>query len=212
MSVLTEFSGTRPPLTTEAARNMVVYTGTKAVILVEGLSDQAALEALASRRGLNLMAERVLIVCVGGATNTGKFLDALGPPGLGVHLAGLVDADEEPHLWRQLERVGLGANLSRASAESRGFFVCDADLEDELIRALGAASVEGLLAIQGELESFRRFQNQPAQRARQHHAQLRRFLGTRARRKIRYGALLTNALEPDHVPRVLDGVLTHARR
>jgi hypothetical protein len=36
--------------------------------------------------------------------------------------------------------------------------VCDSDLEDELIRALGAPAIERLLAVQGELESFRRFQ------------------------------------------------------
>ena len=101
-------------------------------------SDQAALETLAHRGGVNLAAERIVILPVGGATNTGKFLDALGPPGLGVRLAGLVDAIEEQYLRRALERVGLGTNLSRAGAEALGFFVCDADLEDELIRALGA--------------------------------------------------------------------------
>ena len=89
--------------------------------------------------------------------------------------------------------------------------MCDADLEDELIRALGAPAVERLLAVQGELESFRRFQDQPAHRAREGHAQLRRFMGTRARRKIRYGALLTNALDLRCVPRALDAVLAQAR-
>ena len=133
-----------------------------------------------------------------------------GAPGR-VRLAGLVDANEEQHLWRSLEGVGLGTNLGRAGAEALGFFVCDADLEDELIRALGAPAVERLLAAQGELESFRRFQDQPAQRARENHAQLRRFMGTRARRKIRYGALLTNALDLRCVPRALDAVLAHAR-
>jgi hypothetical protein len=211
MPTIDEAFGPRPPLTTEAACKMVVRSGAIVAILVEGWSDQAALEALAHRRGLNLAAERIVILPVGGATNTGNFLDALGPPGLGVQLAGLVDANEEQHLWRGLERVGLGTNLGRAGAEALGFFVCDADLEDELIRALGAPTVERLLAVQGELESFRRFQNQPAQRARERHAQLRRFMGTRARRKIRYGALLANALDLRCVPRALDAVLAHAR-
>ena len=211
MPTIDEAFGPRPPLTTVAACKMVVRSGAIVAILVEGWSDQAALEALAHRRGLNLAAERIVILPVGGATNTGNFLDALGRPGLGVRLAGLVDANEEQHLWRGLERVGLGTNLSRESAEAVGFFVCDADLEDELIRALGAPAVERLLAAQGELESFRRFQDQPAQRARESHAQLRRFMGTRARRKIRYGALLTNALDLRCVPRALDAVLAHAR-
>jgi hypothetical protein len=190
---------------------MVVRGGAIAAILVEGWSDQAALETLARRRGLDLATERIVVLPVGGATNTGKFLAALGPPGLGLRLAGLVDANEEQHLWRDLERVGLGTNLGRAGVEALGFFVCDADLEDELIRALGAPAVERLLAVQGELDSFRRFQDQPAQHGRDGHAQLRRFMGTRARRKIRYGALLVNALDLRRVPHALDAVLAHAR-
>jgi hypothetical protein len=212
MLTIDEAFGPRPPLTTEAACEMVARSGAIVAILVEGWSDQAALEALAHRRGLKLAAERIVILPVGGATNTGKFLDALARPGLGLRLAGLVDANEEQHLWRALERVGLGTKLSRADAEALGFFVCDADLEDELIRALGTDSVEQLLAIQGELESFRRFQCQPAQRARERHAQLRRFMGTRARRKIRYGALLTDALDLRCVPRALDALLAFASR
>ena len=211
MPTIDESFGPRRPLTTEAACSLVVRRGAAVAILVEGWSDQAALETLAHRRGLDLAAERIVILPVGGAMNTGRFLDALGPPGLGVRLAGLVDANEEQHLWRDLGRRGFGANLSRASAEVLGFFVCEADLEDELIRALGVPTVERLLAAQVELESFRRFQSQPAQRARTCHAQLRRFMGTRARRKIRYGALLTNALDLRCVPRALEALLAHAR-
>ena len=62
--------------------------------------------------------------------------------------------------------------------ERLGFYVCDADLEDELIRALGAAAVERVLDTQGELAPFRTFQQQPAWRGRPTEQQLRRFLGT----------------------------------
>ena len=155
MTTIDEAFGPRPPLTTEKpACKMVVRSGAIVAILVEGWSDQAALEALAHRRGLNLAAERTVILPVGGATNVGKFLDALGPPGLGVRLAGLVDANEEQYLRRALERVGLGTNLSRAGAEALGFFVCDADLEDELIRALGAPAVEAAACCSGRARVF----------------------------------------------------------
>jgi hypothetical protein len=87
--------------------------------------------------------------------------------------------------------------------------VCDADLEDELIRCLGADTVERILAAEGELGSFRTFQKQPAQRGRPVQAQLRRFLGTKQGRKIRYGTLLVEALDLADVPRPLDGVLGH---
>ncbi|HEX3528180.1 MAG TPA: TOPRIM nucleotidyl transferase/hydrolase domain-containing protein [Thermoanaerobaculia bacterium] len=185
-------------------------------ILVEGWSDQAALEALARRRDLDLRAEGIGVVPMGGITNVAKFADALGPRGLGLRLGGLCDAAEEPYLLRSLCRAGLAGagagDLTRAEAEKLGFFVCDADLEDELIRALGTTAVERILAAEGELNSFRRFQDQPAQRGRETHAQLRRFIGTRARRKIRYGTLLVDALDLERVPRPLDLVLSHLRR
>ena len=61
-----------------------------------------------------------------------------------------------------------------------------------------------MLDAEGELASFRRFQDQPAQRGRDLHAQPRRFLGTRAGRKGRYGTLLVDALALDRVPPALD--------
>jgi len=149
---------------------------------------------------------------MGGITNIGKFADALGPSGMNVRLAGLCDAAEAPYATRSLRHMGLGSALTREANEALGFFVCEADLEDELIRALGSTAVERVLESEGELASFRRFQDQPAQRGRSAHAHLRRFMGTRARRKIRYGSLLLEALPLDHVPRALELVLAYHRR
>jgi hypothetical protein len=198
-------------LGTEAACEWLVGAHARAVILVEGWSDQAALETLARRRGWDLPAEGIGVVPLGGITNIGKFAQALGPRGLGMRLAGLCDAAEEPYVTRHLHRLGLGNAQTREEREALGFFVCEADLEDELIRALGTAAVERVLEGEGELESFRRFQDQPAQRGRSDHAHLRRFMGTRARRKIRYGSLLVDALPLERVPRALDLVLIHHR-
>jgi hypothetical protein len=181
----------------------------RAVILVEGVSDQAALEALAERRGRALGAHGVAIVPMGGATNIGHFLDLLGPHGLGVRLAGLCDADEEGCFRRALERAGLGAGLSRAGMEALGFYVCAADLEEELIRALGAATVEQVIQAQGEIRSLRIFQRQPAQQGHSPDRQLHRFMGTRAGRKSQYARLLVGALDLDRIPRPLDRVLAH---
>ena len=173
----------------------------RAAILVEGWSDQAALEALARRRGRDLQAEGIVVVPIGGATNLQRFVQALGPQGLGVRLAGLCDIAELRHVRRGLEGAGMTTD---ERIEDHGFYACDADLEDELIRAVGTAAVERVLGAEGELASFRRFQDQPAQRGRELHAQLRRFLGTRAGRKVRYGSLLVDALELDRVPPALD--------
>ena len=181
----------------------------RAVVLVEGLSDQAAVEALALRRGRALDAEGVAVVPMGGAQAIGRFLDRFGPSGLGVRLAGLCDAAEEPDFRRGLERAGLGSDLTRAAMERLGFYVCDADLEDELIRALGVAAVERVAEEQGELAAFRTMQKQPAWRDRRADEQLRRFLGSGATRKIRYARLLVEALDLSRIPRPLDAVLEH---
>ena len=182
---------------------------TRAVVLVEGTSDQAALAALAARRGRNLDAEGVSIVPIGGATTIGRFLDRFGPQGSDIRLAGLCDAAEERSFRRGLRRVGLGSELTRGEMEALGFFVCVADLEDELIRALGTVAVQEIIEAQGELGSFHIFQKQPAQRGRATDAQLRRFIGTRSGRKIRYATALVDALDLARVPRPLDCVLAH---
>jgi hypothetical protein len=206
--------GPRPPLDPGQARRMAEEAGARVAILVEGWSDQAAVQALARRRGCDLAAERVVVLPIGGITNLAAFIQALGrqpgSPHAALRLAGLCDAAEAAYAMRTLARCGLGHPSTRAGLEGLGFFVCDADLEDELVRALGTAGVEALLHAQGELESFRRFQAQPAQRGRDAAAQLRRFIGTRAGRKIRYGALLTEAIEPTRLPRALDALLAHA--
>jgi hypothetical protein len=180
------------------------------IVLVEGTSDRLALEALAARRGRDLDAEGVAIVPMGGAGNIGTFLDMFGPRGLDLRLAGLCDETEEPDFRRGLERAGLRSDLTRVDMERLGFFVCVADLEDELIRALGVAAVERVIDEQGELESFRTFQRQPAWRGRTREQQLRRFFGTHSGRKARSAPLLVDALDLAKVPRPLDGVLASA--
>ncbi|MDX6447622.1 MAG: hypothetical protein QOD08_85 [Gaiellaceae bacterium] len=180
---------------------------TRAVVLVEGISDQCALEALARRRGRNLEAEGVSVVPIGGAQAIGRFLSHFGPEGLDVRLAGLCDVGEERDFQRALERAGLGSNLTRADMEALGFYVCIEDLEDELIRSLGAATVERIVEAQGDLGSFRTLQKQAAWRERPTDEQLRRFMGSGGRRKIRYARLLVDALDLTQVPRPLDMVL-----
>jgi Overcoming lysogenization defect protein-like, TOPRIM domain len=196
-------------LAAAVARARDAATGRCAVILVEGLSDQAAVGTLAARRGRDLDTEGVFVVPMGGATNIGHFLDLFGPRGLGVALAGLCDEGEEGDVRRGLARAGLNPGPARADAERLGFYVCVADLEDEMIRSLGAARVEQLIEAEGELTPFRTFCRQPAQRNRSLEQQLRRFMGTRSGRKLHYARVLASSLDLARVPRPLDRVLAH---
>jgi hypothetical protein len=178
----------------------------RAVVLVEGVSDKIAVETLALRRGRDLAAEGVCVRPIGGAQAIGRFLKLYGPDGSNVGLAGLCDAGEEGEVRRALERAGFGPDLGRASMERLGFYVCEADLEDELVRSLGAPAVEEILSAHGKLGSFRTYQKQPAHRERTIEAQLRGFLNNW---KVELAAPLVEALDLGRVPRPLHGVLRH---
>jgi hypothetical protein len=145
-------------------------------------------------------------VPIGGAHAIGNCLRQLGPGGLDLRLAGLCDVGEETHFRRALERAGLGTNLDRGGMEELGFFVCVRDLEEELTRSLGTDPVEQLIKAQGELAAFQTFQKQREKRELTREQQLQGFMWNR---KIRYAALLVEALELDAVPRPLAGLLAH---
>lgn len=182
----------------EPAREPALRLPVRAVVLLEGPSDAAAVDALAARRGRDLAAEGVCVLPMGGAMSVGRFVRLLGPQGLGLRLAGLCDAREHPYYARALAASGAG---------ERGFFVCTADLEDELIRALGTDRVAELIRAEGDARALQTFLSQPAQQGRGAQAQLRRFLGTKKGRKIHYGRVLVEALAPGGVPAPLDGLL-----
>jgi hypothetical protein len=178
------------------------------VILVEGISDRRAVEALAARRGRDLIADGVEVIAMGGAQSIRTFLERFGPGGSDVPLAGLYDAAEERYVQRGLESAGLGSGSSRLELERLGFFACVEDLEDELIRAVGADRVLGIVEARGELGPFRTLQKQLEWRGQPLDQQLRRFLGN-SNRKIDYAPLLIEALDLSEAPRPLDEVLAH---
>ena len=180
----------------------------RSVVLVEGVSDQIAVETLAGRRGRDLAAEGIVVVPVGGVHGIVGYLRRFGPDGAGARLAGLCDAGEAHIVERGLATAGLGVPGSRAGLERLGFFVCTEDLEDELIRAAGPGRAREVLAAHGDLGAFRTLQRQPAWRGKDEAAQLRRFLGSGSRRKLRYARLLTEAMSLDQIPRPLAALLT----
>ncbi|MFD4034701.1 TOPRIM nucleotidyl transferase/hydrolase domain-containing protein [Streptomyces sp. NPDC058637] len=182
----------------DPARELATRLSVRTAVLLEGPSDAAAVGALAASRGRDLAAEGVCVLPMGGAMSIGRFAGLLGSPGLGLRLTGLCDEAERHYYARGLERAG---------AAEQEFFVCAADLEDELIRALGVGRVEELVRGEGDLRALRTFMGQPAQRGRTAQQQLRRFLGTKKGRKIHYGRVLVEALDPDGVPAPLDNLL-----
>lgn len=181
------------------ARELATRLGLRTVLLLEGPSDLAAVDALAARHGRDLAREGVCAVTMNGAMNVGRFAQVLGPPGLGLRLTGLCDERERGYFDRALERAG---------APARDVFVCVADLEDEFVRALGTERVEAVVDAEGDLRAWRIFLSQPAQQGRPRERQLRRFLGTKKGRKIHYGRVLAEALGPGELPAPLDALFT----
>jgi len=171
-------------------------------VLVEGESDAAAVRALAGLFGHDLGSGSIRICPVGGVTNFPQALSELTRAHPGSSFCGLYDIAEERYVRRALGNAAL-PNAAHEPPESFGFFACVADLEDELIRALGAEAVQHVLEAQGELASFRRFQAMPHHRLTPVDHQLRRFLGTRATRKIRSARLLVEQLDVQRLPRPL---------
>jgi len=177
----------------------VPTTTIRTLVLVEGDSDAAAVRALAGLIDCDLGLHHIQIRSAGGVTNFSRVLADFVRTLPRGDFCGMYDVADERHVRRALANVAIPI-AAHESLESSGFFACVADLEDELIRALGAEAVERLLGVQSELNSFRHFQAMPQHRRAPVHHQLRRFLGTRATRKIRSARLLVEALDPARLP------------
>lgn len=164
----------------------------RVVVLVEGESDAVVVRLLAQRRGLDLG-----VVAMGGVTNARRYAAELAAEPHEVVLLGLCDAGERRYL-EQLEPP-----LS-------GVFVCDRDLEQELIRSLGPPVVLAALEEIGDLGRFGTFQGQPEWRGRPVADQLRRFAGSGSGRKVLLAERLAPRLTAQSTPACLASLLAAA--
>lgn len=167
------------------------------LVLVEGESDRQALVVLARRLGLALADAGVEVVAMQGITNLRRHLRDLAPED---HVTGLYDAAEGLFVHRVLA----------ATRPTARFFACDADLEDELVRASGVAGVLRVIEDAGDTASYLSLRRQPFHRDRPVPEVLRRFMGTTSGRKLRYAGLLADAVHLDRVPPPLVAVLADA--
>ena len=160
-------------------------------MLVEGASDRRALLVLAARLGV----PPPEVVVMNGITN------------LRAHLA---DHAAALLLHDLAERAYVDRVLAASPADVRRF-VCDADLEDELIRAVGVAGVLAVVDARGERAAYGLMAQQPAQRDRPEDQRLRRWLGARSGHKLAYAGYLAEAVPLDVVPGPLRELLLWSR-
>ncbi len=171
------------------------------MVLVEGESDAVVVRALLADRGSDADVRPM-----GGVTNLAHHLEELGGPGDGV--LALVDAGELRFAEGALRRHGVRAQGAEQLAW-HGVFVCERDLEDVLIRALGTEVVLDELAGMAELAAFRTLAQMPQWRDRALADQLHRFAGSASGRKARLAARLVQRLDPQRLPAPL-GALVEA--
>jgi len=172
-----------------------------AVVLVEGISDQIAIETLAARMGRDLVDEGIVIVPIGGAHAAKHFISLFAErPGL--KTSGLCDRAEAVYFARALtERTG--EPVDDIGLADHGFFICDPDLEAELIRSMTRAEIESVLESEDDLPAFRTLQKQAAWRDRPFPDQMHRWLRSVGLRNLRYARLLVLAAPQDRLPRPL---------
>ena len=106
-------------------------TTIRALVLVEGDSDAAAVRALADRLGVDLDLHRVEVCSAGGVTNFSRVLADFVRTHPGEDFFGMYDVADERHVRRALAHAAVPVAADE-SLESFGFFACVADLEDEI--------------------------------------------------------------------------------
>jgi len=175
----------------------------RTVVLVEGVTDQLAVNLASRRLGRDLQSDGVSVVPINGAHAIGRYLRELGAEQPETRVSGLYDAGEEEIIRRALERAGHGPSLDRSRLEEIGFFACAADLEDELIRAAGDATVLRLVDLEGDAQPWRRFRSQQAWHGRPVDQQFRRFIRSVSDRNARYVRAIVETIDPSELPRPL---------
>jgi len=123
-----------------------------------------------------------------------------------VQLAGLCDASDAKKWSTALGDHGFGKALDLGAMGKAGFFVCDKNLEDVLVTAVGTTQTLQIIDSQGEKVAFETFAKQPAQIGKPLHEQLCGYIHTRGR-QIKYAPLLADALDLTKVPPPLEGVI-----
>lgn len=169
------------------------------LVLVEGASDVAALAAFMAARGVS--SARVELVNLHGVTNIRTALVAAHGRTPAPVVLGLYDAAEEHVVRRGLIAVGVDVDQGALPLEGAGFFVCSADLEEELIRALGPDGVTEVIEALGLGGKLATLQQQSAWRERPFAEQVHRFCGVASGRKIMIAGQMAEAVPASRVPR-----------
>jgi len=173
-----------PDATQRATRSALSrVAGASTIVLVEGISDQIAIDIVAGRLGRDFEDERVVVVPIGGAQAAPRVVETLPAD---VRIVGLCDEAEIDFFTRCLDPDDV--------------FVCRPDLEAELIASFSPDALEAVVDAEGELRAFRTLQKQANWKGRPFDAQMHRWLRSSAERGMRYASILPTEAGRDAMP------------
>ena len=179
----------------------------RTVALLEGVSDVAAVRAVARARGLDEDRDGFALVDLRGVTNVRAALLRWQAEQPEVRVIGLCDAGEARYAEGALRAAGAWVR-DASDLASYGFFVCSPDLEAELIRALGAGRATEVVRDLGLGQKLDSLRQMPAWRDRPLDEVLHRFAGTASGRKEvcarAFAEALTPATTPEPLARLVD--------
>ncbi|HEY8885966.1 MAG TPA: AAA family ATPase [Candidatus Microsaccharimonas sp.] len=116
------------------------------VVAVEGLSDRIILERIAELTDRNLDRLGVSVLETGGSGDMGPIEKLFGASGFDIPLTRLIDEDAEVTVATQL-------GVATADLPAHSVWVSRVDLEDEYVRAIGAATVWAQLQTSGHFSA-----------------------------------------------------------
>ncbi|GAB3712292.1 TOPRIM nucleotidyl transferase/hydrolase domain-containing protein [Mariniluteicoccus flavus] len=193
-------------MATDASLRMSANART--VVLLEGASDVAAVRALMETSGID--PRPIELLSLQGVTNVGRVLKEIRLVRSDVDVVGLCDAAETRFVERALVQDGLPVS-DASDLPTYGFFVCVADLEEELIRALTPERARDTLMGAGLGGRFEALQTQAAWVDRPLAEQLHRFCGVASGRKELAAGILAGALADGEAPEPLAMLLDRLR-
>ena len=177
-------------------------------VLLEGPSDVAAVNAL--MKTCDIDPKPAELVSLAGITNVGRVLAEVRLTRPDVDVVGLCDAADTRFVEKALSDDGMPV-ADASDLPVYGFFVCERDLEDELIRALGAERARDAIVGAGLGSPFESLRSQQPWVDRPLAEQLHRFCGAASGRKELAAGILASALAPDEVPEPLSMLLERIR-
>ncbi len=178
-------------------------------MLLEGVSDVAAIRAVARLCAVDL--RTVTLANLHGVTNVYRVLVQLHRDAPDTEILGLCDIGEVRFVQRALAAIGRPVR-DVTDLPAYGFFVCRADLEEELIRALGTSRTVDVVERIGLGPKLAGLRRQPAWLDRPLDEQLHRFCGVASGRKELLAGELAAALTPDQIPEPLRMLLERIER